>query len=82
MTTVSRKSITFDASAKERLLLCFDKTIDDEGYLVEIEDPTQRVITQDGDEITIEEFGGIRKGSEIFFKTDILSLIEFADTIK
>lgn len=74
--------ITFEASAKEEILSFFDKTIDDDGFIVEKEDTTQRVITPDGEEITLEEFAGLRKGSEIFIKSDLPSLINLIDKLR
>lgn len=74
-------TITFDVSLKEEMLSCFGKTIDDEGYIVEKDHPDQRVITLDGNPITLEEFAGIRKGSEIYLKSDLPSLIELLDTL-
>lgn len=74
--------ITFDASAKEEILSFFDKTIDVDGFIVEKEDTTQRVITPDGEEITLEEFAGLRKGSEIFIKSDLPSLINLIDKLR
>ena len=73
--------ITFDASLKSEMISCFGKTIDDEGYIVEIDDPAQRVLTPNGEEIVVEEFAGIRKGSEIFIKSDLPSLIELLDIL-
>lgn len=73
--------ITFEASAKEEILSFFDKTVDDERYIVEKEDVTQRVITPDGEEVSLEEFAGIRKGSEIFIKSDLPSLINLIDKL-
>jgi hypothetical protein len=73
--------ITFEKSAKELILSFFDKTIDEEGFIVETDDRTQRVITPDGEEITLDEFAGIRKGSEIFIKSDLPSVIELVDKI-
>lgn len=73
--------ITFEKSAKEEILAIFDKTVDDEGFIVEKGDITQRVITPDGEEVTLEEFAGIRKGSEIFIKSDLPSLIDVMDKI-
>jgi len=73
--------ITFDASSKQEILSCFGKTTDQEGYIIEVENPTQRVITPDGEDITIEEFAGIRNGSEIYIKSDLPSLIELIDII-
>jgi len=73
--------ITFDAASKQEVLSYFGKTTDQEGYLIEADNPTQRVITPDGENITIEEFAGIRKGSEIYIKSDLPSLIELIDII-
>ena len=73
--------ITFEKSAREDVLSFFDKTIDENGFIVEKEDPTQKVITPDGEEITIDNFAGIRKGSEIFIKSDRNSLINLTELI-
>lgn len=74
--------ITFDASAKQEILAWFGKTIDAEDYIIEVEDPSQRVVTTDGQEIKITEFGGIVKGSERYIKSDLPSLIDFLDTLE
>ena len=68
--------ITFDANLKSEILSCFGKTVDDSGYIVERDDPSQRVLTPNGEDVTLDEFAGIRKGSEIFIKADLPSLIE------
>lgn len=73
--------ITFDTSLKNEILSCFGKTIDQEGYIVEADNPSERVITPDGEYITLDEFAGIRKGSEIFIKSDLPSLIELMDKL-
>lgn len=74
--------ITFDANLKSEILSCFGKTVDDSGYIVERDDPSQRVLTPDGEDITLDEFAGIRKGSEIFIKADLPSLIKLLDTLE
>ena len=71
--------ITFDDSAKEYILELLGKTLDDEGYIVEKNDPTVRVLSPDGEEIHISEFGGVMKGSEMFIKDDIVSLMRLKD---
>jgi hypothetical protein len=73
--------ITFEKSAKKVILSFFDKVVDDEGFIVEKDDMNQRVITPEGEEITLEEFGGIRKGSEIFIKSDLPSVFELVDKL-
>ena len=74
--------ITFDESTKEEILSCFGKTIDKEGYIVERDNPEQRVTTPEGDFVPIQEFAGIRKGSEIYLKSDLPSLIKLLDVIR
>jgi hypothetical protein len=73
--------ITFEASAKEDILSFFDKSVDDEGLIVEKNNPSQRVITLDGEEISLKEFAGIKRGSEIFIKSDLISLMNLSDHI-
>lgn len=73
--------ITFNKSAREFILDTFSKMVGKEGYVVEKSNPTQRVLTQDGEEIHIEEFGGIRGGSEIYIKSDLMSLIQLCDAL-
>ena len=72
------KTITFNKELKEQILGIFDKTTDKEGFIVEKSNQEQRVITQDGENLNIEEFAGIIKGSEIFIKSDLISLIDFS----
>jgi hypothetical protein len=74
--------LTFDSSGVRYVLGLFGKTVDDEKYLVEQDDPNQRVLTVKGEEIRLPNFAGIRKGSEIYVKSDIDSLIEAADHIE
>jgi len=80
-TNLQEGVITFDAASKQEILSFFGKKMDDEGYIIEADNPTQRVITPDGENITLEEFAGIRKGSEIYIKSDLPSLIELIDVI-
>lgn len=74
--------ITFDDSAKAFILETFDKEVDSEGYIVEKNNPKQKVLTRHGEEIKLEDFAGIVKGSEVFVKSDLVSLIELADALK
>jgi hypothetical protein len=73
--------ITFDSSARDFVLEAFGKTIRD-GFIVERCQPKQRVLTPRGEDIPLSEFAGIRKGSAIFVKSDIVSLIEAAQAIE
>ncbi|MBA7514454.1 hypothetical protein ES705_06483 [subsurface metagenome] len=74
--------ILFEESAKRDILDFFDKSVDEEGFIVEKNNPTQRVLSMDGDWIEINSFAGLRKGSMIFIKGDLISLIDLADRVK
>ena len=70
--------ITFDGSAKQEILDFLDKSLDEEGLIVEKQNPAQKVLTFDGQEISLEEFGGVKRGSEVFIKNDLVSLMRLS----
>ena len=70
--------ITFDKKAKQEILDLLDKTVDGEGLIVEKDNPAQKVLTFDGEEISVEEFGGVQKGSEVFIKNNLVSLLRLS----
>ena len=74
--------ITFSKAAREDILELYGKTIDNEGFIVEKENPTQRVLTPKGEEIHVKEWAGVRRGSEAFVKNDTFSLIELAKKLE
>lgn len=76
------KSITFDESAREFVLSAFNKGVDDELYIVDGSSEKERVPSTDGTNISISEFAGVAKGSELYIKSDIVSLIEFCDRLR
>lgn len=73
--------ITFTRTAQDFILDAFDKTKDSEGYLVEKSNLNQRVLTKDGEEISEDHFAGIRKGSQIYIKSDLVSLMRLCDDL-
>lgn len=73
--------ITFDESARGFVLDAFGEGVRDE-FVVEKSKPTERVITPRGEEVPVKEFAGVRKGSVIFVKSDIVSLVEVAESLK
>ncbi|MEK7078656.1 MAG: hypothetical protein AAB929_01170 [Patescibacteria group bacterium] len=75
------KVITFDRSAKNFILDTFDKKVDGDGYIVE-KSTNNKVIANDAQEIKVTQFGGIKKGSEIYIKSDIISVIRLLDSLK
>ncbi len=70
--------ITFDEKSKSEVLDILDKAVDASGYIVEKDNANQKVLNIDGEEVKIEEFAGIRKGSEVFIKNDLPSLMELS----
>ena len=74
--------ITFDKTARKFILESFNKTTDEEGYVVEKSNIKQRVLSPDGDVVKEIEFAGVKKGSEVFIKSDLLSIIELSDKLQ
>lgn len=73
--------IVFNKSTLGFILHSLEKNVDGDGFLVESNNPKQRVITQDGEYIKPNEIGVIRPGSQIFIKKDIGSLIKRASDL-
>jgi hypothetical protein len=72
--------ITFDSSARDFILGAFGKATHN-GFIVQRSHPQQKVLTPRGEDIPVDEFAGVRKGSKVFVKSDIVSLVETARTI-
>jgi hypothetical protein len=72
--------ITFDNEAKIDMLEFFDKTVDKEGYIIE-KSTGQKILASDGDYLELAHFAGIKKGSLVFVKKDINSIIELSDSV-
>lgn len=71
-------NITFSDNKETKLFILdiLDKATDEDGYIIE-KGTQNRVIDADGQFLTLSEFGGVKNGSEIFFKDDIVSLVSF-----
>jgi len=76
------KIITFDNSAKTKILESFNMTINQNGYIVEKDNPLKIVISPEGDPLELKKFAGIKKGSLVFMRSDITSLINLSDALK
>ncbi|MFP4656583.1 MAG: hypothetical protein ACLFNK_03305 [Candidatus Woesearchaeota archaeon] len=77
---MEKVKLTFDSSARKDILSFFNKEVDTEGKIVE-SDTKEEVVSPDG-EVYENEFAGIKKGSEIFLKNDIISLMRLAEKSK
>ena len=71
--------ITFGPSAIETVLEQFGKTVDDEGYIVD-EETGEREESNLDNEVTIEDLGGIGKGSIVFVENDFASVSEYVES--
>ncbi|MCL5987633.1 MAG: hypothetical protein M1414_01865 [Candidatus Thermoplasmatota archaeon] len=66
--------MSFDESAREYILSLFNKKIVN-GNVLEL-DSNEEVMSFEGNPLTVEDFGGIKKGSEIFIEDNVVSLIK------
>lgn len=71
--------ITFynNPETKKFILSLIDKNVNDDGVIVDKNNSP--VIDIDGSEITLNEFGLVASGSEIFVKDNIVSLFKYHD---
>ncbi|MFH1504041.1 MAG: hypothetical protein ABIH08_01435 [Candidatus Omnitrophota bacterium] len=74
------KVITFSKEAKIEILHFFNKDVDRDGYIIE-KDTGERIPGSDGEPVEFEHFAGIRRGSLVFVKSDINSIIELVDSM-
>lgn len=68
--------ISFHKTLKPQILQAFNKKVDKNSYILD-ENSKERVLTHEGEEIQVKEFGGILKGSLIFVKSDLMSLVSY-----
>lgn len=71
-------SIYFSEKNIPLILEAFGKEVNDDGYLIESESK-DLILTPDNEEIHISKFGGLKKGSEIFLKKDLSTIIELVE---
>ena len=74
--------VLFDKDSQERLLGVMGKSRDSQNFLVEKDNPSQRVLTKKGEEVKFNEFAGVKSGSEEFIKNDINSILDLADSLE
>lgn len=70
--------IVFDKAAKKEVLSLLNKVENANGLIVEKDKPSQSVLTFEGEEINVDQFGGVQKGSEVFIKNNLVSLIRLS----
>ena len=74
--------ITFDKSAIKEILYWFDKSTDDEEYIVDMD--KKRVVALDGGIIKIDEVGGFIgvEGIPTIFRNTVPALIEMKEILE
>jgi hypothetical protein len=70
--------LLFSQQAIPLILEAFGKSINDDGLIIETA-TREPVLTPDGEEMKAADFGGIKRGSEIFIKDDLFSIINLAE---
>jgi len=74
--------VTFDRDTRDFVLDSLDKAVDDDGYIVEKKDKTKRVLGRDGEFVKARDLAAVKKGSFVFFKSDLPSLISLSDILE
>jgi hypothetical protein len=78
MKSSSTAKLCFTKEALPYILEAFGKSIDENGLIIESA-TGEPVLTPEGEEIAASNFGGIKKGSEIFIKDDLYSIMNLAE---
>lgn len=78
MKTGTAPKLLFTDKSLPLILEAFDKSINEEGFIIE-KSTGELVLTPEGEEIEAKNFAGIKKGSEIFFKDDLYSIMNLAE---
>ena len=78
MKPAGTQRLTFNEGASSFILAAFGKEINEYGIIIDRE-TGEPVLTPEGEELTKEKFGGIKKGSEIFIKNDLLAAINLSE---
>lgn len=60
------------------VLEAFNKSLDESGFIID-SNTMERVLTPEGDEIQKHQFGGMKKGSEIYLRDDLMTVINLAE---
>ena len=70
-------TLTFnnDLQTKKFILGLFDSSVDEDSYI--LDGKGGRIIDSDGQEMTVDQLGMIKNGSQIYVKKNIVSLVGF-----
>jgi hypothetical protein len=71
--------IVYDHRLKKEVLGLFGKELNSNGYIIQKNTKELVLAKNDVLPIHIDNFAGIEKGSEVFIRSDITSLIEYVE---
>jgi hypothetical protein len=71
-------SLLFTEKTTCYILEAFGKSINEDGIIIETA-TGEPVLTPEGEEIEATKFGGMKKGSEIYIKDDLYSIMNLAE---
>lgn len=74
---MNKPKLLFTEKALPLILEAFDKSISADGLIVDSNG--EPVLTPDGEVIEASRFGGLKKGSEIFIKDDLYSIMNLSE---
>lgn len=74
----SNPKIFFTSKTSSLILEAFGKSENEDGYLIDSL-TKELILTPENEEIHISKFGGLKKGSEIFLKNDLSTIINLVE---
>lgn len=74
------KKVLFDEGSKEFLLSAFGCSVNEDGIIINNK-LNETVLTREGNEMTVSDFGALKKGSLRFLEADLGSLLEVVEEI-
>lgn len=78
MKAENNQTLLFTDKSLPLILEAFGKEINEDGFIIESA-TKEIVLSPEGEEIEAKKFGGIKKGSEIFIKNDLYSIMNLVD---
>ena len=78
MDKANKPRILFTDNATNFVLEAFGKEVGEDGLVVDRESK-EPILTNEGVELEASRFGGLKKGSEIFIKDDLNSIMNLVD---
>ena len=76
--TKNEPKMLFNEQALPFILEIFGKTVNEDGFIADM-NTGEPIQTPEGDFLTKGKFGGIKKGSEIFLKDDLLTVMKLVE---